>query len=212
MSHGLPVGFLFGIAKKNLDPNIQGPEDYHLRAGNEYIAAGMFVIPTGMFTLALRDAGCWRFHMDETSSFVKPVKMELPTAEKKWELSFNAGNTETFSKKVQGWIAENQSRYVFRYLGALAGDFHRLLANGGMFMYPAIVNHPDPKNNRVQGKLRLLYEANAVAFMCREAGGTAVDENGTPILDIKPENHHQRTALYVGSKKVIDSVQKVLQS
>ena len=97
VAHGLPVGFMFGIAKKNLDANIQGPEDYHLRAGNEYIAAGMFVIPTGMFTLALRDAGCWRFHMDETSSFVKPSKIELPSAEKKWELSFNAGNTETFS-------------------------------------------------------------------------------------------------------------------
>ena len=212
VAHGLPVGFMFGIAKKNLDPNIQGPEDYHLRSGREYIAAGMFVIPTGMFTLALRDAGCWRFHMDETSSFVKPVKMELPTAEKKWELSFNAGNTETFKDSVQEWIAANQSNYVFRYLGALAGDFHRLLANGGMFMYPAIVNHPDPKKNRALGKLRLLYEANVVAFMCREAGGTAVDENGTPILEIKPETHHQRTTLYVGSKKVIDSVQKVLKS
>ena len=70
VAHGLPVGFMFGIAKKNLDGSMQGSEDYHLRAGNEYIAAGMFVIPTGMFTLALRDAGCWRFHMDETSTFV----------------------------------------------------------------------------------------------------------------------------------------------
>jgi fructose-1,6-bisphosphatase I len=212
VAHGLPVGFMFGIAKKNLDVKTQGPEDYHLRAGNEYIAAGMFVIPTGMFTLALKDAGCWRFHMDETSSFVKPMKMELPTAEKKWELSFNAGNTETFSDKMQKWIAENQSKHVFRYLGALAGDFHRLLANGGMFMYPAIVNHPDPKKNRPLGKLRLLYEANVVAFMCREAGGDAINENGTPILDIPPTTHHQRTALYVGSKKMIESVQKILKA
>jgi fructose-1,6-bisphosphatase I len=212
VTHGLPVGFMFGIAKKNLEASIQGPEDFHLRAGNEYIAAGMFVIPTGMFTLALRDAGCWRFHMDETSTFVKPVKMMLPENEKKWELSYNAGNTETFSKKIQKWIVENQTDYAFRYLGALAGDFHRLLANGGMFMYPAIVNHPDPKKNRSQGKLRLMYEASVVAFMCREAGGDAVDETGTPILDAKPESHHQRTALYVGSKKLIDSVQKALKA
>jgi fructose-1,6-bisphosphatase I len=212
VAHGLPVGFMFGIAKKNLDAKIQGPEDYHLRAGNEYIAAGMFVIPTGMFTLALKDAGCWRFHMDETSSFVKPIKMELPTAEKRWELSFNAGNTETFSDKMQKWITENQSKHVFRYLGALAGDFHRLLASGGLFMYPAIINHSDPKKNRPLGKLRLMYEANVVAFMCREAGGDAIDENGTPILDIPPTTHHQRTALYVGSKKMIESIQKVLKS
>jgi fructose-1,6-bisphosphatase I len=79
-------------------------------------------------------------------------------------------------------------------------------------MYPAIVNHPDPKKNRPQGKLRLMYEANVVAFMCREAGGDALDETGTPILDIQPKTHHQRTALYVGSKKLIDSVQKALKA
>jgi fructose-1,6-bisphosphatase I len=74
VSHGLPVGFLFGIAKRNLE----GPEDEHLRAGRDYIAAGMFVIPTGTFTLALREAGAWRFHIDETMNFVRPIRMNLP--------------------------------------------------------------------------------------------------------------------------------------
>ena len=208
VSHGLPVGFLFGIAKRNLD----GPEDGHLRAGKDYIAAGMFVIPTGMFTLALREAGTWRFHIDETMNFVKPTRMILPEDKKSWELSFNEANRYTFNEKVRNWISQNENKYSFRYLGALAGDFHRLLANGGMFMYPAIVNHPDPKKNRPQGKLRLMYEASVVAFMCREAGGDAVDETGTPILDIKPKTHHQRTALYVGSKKLIKSLQEALKA
>jgi fructose-1,6-bisphosphatase I len=211
VAHGLPVGFMFGIAKRNLDGNLQGPEDFHLRSGREYIAAGMFVIPTGMFTLALRDAGCWRFHADETTTYVKPVRMTLPDNPKKWELSFNAGNTTTFSDKVQKWINENMNKYKFRYIGALAGDFHRLLSNGGLFMYPAIVNHHDPKENRPQGKLRLLYEANVVSFMCKEAGGAAIDETGTPILDIKPSKHHQRTTLYVGSKPVIEDLAKTLK-
>ena len=96
-------------------------------------------------------------------------------------------------------------------MGALAGDFHRILLNGGLFMYPAIINHPDPKKNRPQGKLRLMYEAAVVAFMCREAGGDAVDENGKPILDIHPEQPHQRTALYVGSKPLVDEITKVLK-
>jgi len=211
VAHGLPVGFMFGIAKRNLDGNLQGPEDFHLRSGREYIAAGMFVIPTGMFTLALRDAGCWRFHCDETSTYVKPVRMTLPDNPKKWELSFNAGNTSTFSDTVQKWIDANMDKYKFRYIGALAGDFHRLLSNGGLFMYPAIVNHANPKENRPQGKLRLLYEANVVSFMCKEAGGDAIDETGTRILDIKPEKHHQRTTLYVGSKPVIDDLAKALK-
>lgn len=112
---------------------------------------------------------------------------------------------------MQKWINDNLHKYKFRYIGALAGDFHRLLSNGGLFMYPAIVNHPDPKENRPQGKLRLLYEANVVAFMCREAGGDAIDETGTRILDVKPGNHHQRTTLYVGSKPIIEDLMSALK-
>jgi fructose-1,6-bisphosphatase I len=207
VSHGLPVGFLFGIAKRNLE----GTEDGHLRAGKDYIAAGMFVIPTGMFTIALREAGTWRFHIDETMNFVKPIRMTLPENTKSWELSFNEANRYTFNEAVRNWISENENKYSFRYLGALAGDFHRLLANGGMFMYPAIINHPNPKKNRPQGKLRLMYEASVVSFMCREAGGHAVDETGTPILDIEPAKLHQRTALYVGSKPLVEDITKVLR-
>ena len=202
VSHGLPVGFLFGVAKRNLD----GTEDMHLRSGNEFIAAGMFVIPTGTFTMGLKDAGTWRFHMDETMNYVRPTRILLPEKKKTWELSFNAANRRAYAEKVQAWIMENESRYAFRYLGALAGDFHRVLANGGMFMYPAIVNHPDPKKNRPEGKLRLMYEASVVAFMCREAGGLAMSEKGVPILDIKPEKPHQRCSLYVGSKGLVEDI------
>ncbi|MGA2109828.1 MAG: hypothetical protein ABSH25_19555, partial [Syntrophorhabdales bacterium] len=202
VSHGLPVGFLFGIAKRNLE----GTEDLHLRSGNEFIAAGMFVIPTGTFTMGLKDAGTWRFHMDETMNYVRPTRILLPEKKKTWELSFNAANRRAYSEKVQAWIMENENRYAFRYLGALAGDFHRILANGGMFMYPAIVNHPDPKKNRPEGKLRLMYEASVVAFMCREAGGLAMNEKGVPILDIKPEKPHQRCSLYVGSKALVEDI------
>ena len=208
VAHGLPVGFLFGIAKRNLE----GPEDYHLRAGRDFIAAGMFVIPTGTFTIALRDAGTWRFHIDETMNYVKPSRLILPEDPHDWELSFNSSNRCTFSEKVCQWIETHERQYAFRYLGALAADFHRILAKGGMFMYPAIVNHPNPKKNRPAGKLRLMYEAAVVAFMCREAGGDAVDETGTPILDIEPASHHQRTALYVGSKPLIDEIAKILRN
>jgi len=205
--HNLPIGFLFGVAKRNME----GPEDRHLRSGRDYIASGMFVIPTGTFTIALREAGCWRFHIDETQNYVRPTPMNLPQDKKSWELSFNSSNRETFAPGVQKWIAENEKKYAFRYLGALAGDFHRILTNGGLFMYPAIVNHPDPKKNRPQGKLRLVYEAAVVAFMCCEAGGEAVDEDGKSILDIIPREPHQRTALYLGSKKLVEEISGVLK-
>ncbi|MCX5811874.1 MAG: hypothetical protein NT178_04935 [Proteobacteria bacterium] len=207
VAHGLPVAFLFGIAKRNLD----GPEDGHLRAGKDFITAGMFVIPTGTFTLALKEAGTWRFHIDDTMNYVKPVRMMLPEDKKSWELSFNASNKYSYVHDVQDWISENVKKYAFRYLGALGGDFHRILSNGGMFMYPAIVNHTNPEKNKPAGKLRLMYEAAVVSFMCREAGGDAVDEKGTPIIDIQPKTHHQRTALYVGSKPLIKEITEVLR-
>lgn len=206
--HGLPVGFLFGIAKRNL----HGPEDCHLRPGRNYIAAGMFVIPTGTFTLGLKQAGTWRFHIDETMNFVRPTRIMFPEDPRTWELSFNSSSRHTYSERVQDWIRENQRKYSFRYLGALAGDFHRILANGGMFMYPAIINHPNPNKNRPNGKLRVMYEAAVAAFMAEEAGGNAVDENGMPILDIQPEYHHQRTALYVGSKPLVDDIARALRA
>jgi fructose-1,6-bisphosphatase I len=204
--YGLPVGFMFGVAKKNLE----GYDDNHLRAGRDYIAAGIFVIPTGTFTLALKDAGTWRFHIDETMEFVRPTPLTIPENTKNWELSFNSANRFTYSKSVQTWIEQNETKYAFRYIGALAADFHRTISNGGMFMYPAIVNHPDPTKNRPQGKLRLMYESAVVSFICQEAGGSAVDETGTPILDIQPKQPHQTSALYVGSKPLVESVTQAL--
>jgi len=204
--HGLPVGFLFGVAKRNLE----GPEDEHLRSGKDYIAAGMFVIPTGAFTLGLKDAGAWRFHIDETMNFVRPQRIHLPEDAAQWELCYNAANRNYYAEKVRRWLDRRQEMYAFRYLGALAGDFHRILRNGGMFLYPAIVNHPDPRKNRPEGKLRLMYEAAVVAFICREAGGYAVDERGIDILDITPANPHQRTALYLGSKPLVADIAQTL--
>jgi fructose-1,6-bisphosphatase I len=211
IKHNLPVGFMFAVAKRNLD----GPEDGHLRKGADLRAAGIFLIPNGVFTLALADTGVFRFHLDETMTYVRPDNSErliLPEDPKEWELSFNAANWRTFSAHVQGWIEEHESKYAFRYMGSLAGDFHRLLSNGGMFMYPAIVNHPKPEKNRPKGKLRLLYEANVAAFIAREAGGVAINEEGQDILEIMPESPHQRTALYVGSRPLVESIRKRLRS
>ena len=135
----------------------------------------------------------------------------MPENPKGWELSFNTSNRNTFAPHVRQWIEENEPDYAFRYMGALAGDFHRLLSSGGMFLYPAIINHPEPQKNRPKGKLRLLYEANVAAFIAREAGGMAIDEDGNDILELEPEYAHQRTALYVGSKPLVESIRDRLK-
>ncbi|HEX8945819.1 MAG TPA: hypothetical protein VF785_21945, partial [Gemmatimonadaceae bacterium] len=89
-----------------------------------------------------------------------------------------------------------------RYVGSLVADFHRNLLGGGIFAYPA--NRKTPK-----GKLRLLYEANPLAFIVEQAGGNACD-GAQRILDVQPTELHQRTPLYIGSKSEVELAQRIL--
>jgi fructose-1,6-bisphosphatase I len=89
-----------------------------------------------------------------------------------------------------------------RYVGSLVADFHRNLLGGGLFAYPA-----NRKNKR--GKLRLLYEANPLAFIVEQAGGAATD-GGERILDIQPSELHQRTPLFIGSKNDVEAARAML--
>lgn len=205
--HNLPVGFLFGIAKRNLE----GPEDYHLRRGEELIAAGMFLIPSGSLTFALKGSGAWRFIMDHSGVYIRPTRITLPTKAAIQELSFNSSYQNYYSPNVQKWITTNQSRFAFRYDGALAVDFHRLLDNGGMFMYPAIVKHPDKSKNRRDGKLRLIYECAVVSFITREAGGLGINEAGEDILSVVPTDRHQRSTLFLGNRETVESIRAMLR-
>jgi fructose-1,6-bisphosphatase I len=89
-----------------------------------------------------------------------------------------------------------------RYVGSLVADFHRNLLGGGLFAYPA-------NNRNKRGKLRLLYEANPLAFIVEQAGGAATD--GTErVLDIQPTELHQRTPLFIGSKNDVDAARTML--
>jgi len=89
--------------------------------------------------------------------------------------------------------------YSFRYIGSMVADFHRTLLRGGVFMYPPTKSNP-------QGKLRLLYEANPIAFIAEQAGGIATNSE-TRILDLQPTGIHQRTPLIVGSKVEMEALQ-----
>ncbi len=206
IKHSLPVGFLFAIAKRNLD----GEEKCELRAGKDFIASGMFLIPSGLFTFALKGSGAWRFILDETGVYVRPKRLFLPEVSKTWELSWNESNRNTFKPEVSTWLEQHKEKYNFRYAGSLVVDFHRLLHNGGMFCYPSIVNHQDKTKNKAEGKLRLMYEAAVIAFIANEAGGTAVDEKGNNVLEVQPNDRHQRSALYVGNKKLVEDIRNTL--
>jgi len=117
--------------------------------------------------------------------------------------SMNEGNISQCDESVQKYIRwcqeedKNTNRpYSGRYIGSLVADFHRNLLKGGIYIYPGTKKAPE-------GKLRLLYEANPLAFLCEQAGGIATDGKNN-ILDIVPTKLHQRVPLFIGSKKMVE--------
>jgi fructose-1,6-bisphosphatase I len=117
--------------------------------------------------------------------------------------SVNEANAAGWPEEYRGYVemlrtGGLQREYSSRYIGSLVADFHRTLLKGGVFLYPPTLKQP-------KGKLRLLYEANPLAFIAEQAGGMATHGAGR-ILDIKPEGIHQRTPFCVGSKREMETL------
>jgi fructose-1,6-bisphosphatase I len=119
--------------------------------------------------------------------------------------SVNEGNFWQWEESLRDYIryVHRSEGYTARYGGALVGDFHRILFQGGVFLYPGTVKQP-------QGKLRLLYESAPLAFLMEQAGGRA--STGTQdILDVVPTKLHERSPLIVGSKENVAMVESFIQ-
>lgn len=123
----------------------------------------------------------------------------MPEAGKMY--SINEAYRNQFPEGIQqylDWTKTKDAGYSLRYIGSLVADFHRTLLKGGVFLYP-------PTKEAPAGKLRLLYEANPLAFIAEQAGGAATD-GATRMLDKVPTSLHERTPLIIGSKAEVDRV------
>jgi fructose-1,6-bisphosphatase I len=110
----------------------------------------------------------------------------------------NEANAASFPGRYRSYIEQLRADgYSSRYIGSLVADFHRTLLKGGVFLYPPTIGHP-------RGKLRLLYEANPLAFLAEQAGGVATDGKRR-ILDIEPTEIHQRTPLVIGGRSEVEA-------
>ena len=135
---------------------------------------------------------------------------DIKTPEDGTIYSINEGNYEKFPVGVKKYIKYCQETdkktdrpYTSRYIGSLVADFHRNLLKGGIFIYPETKTHPN-------GKLRLLYECNPIAFIAEQAGGVASDGERR-ILELMPESIHQRIPFYVGSKNMMRKITEFLK-
>jgi fructose-1,6-bisphosphatase I len=190
------VGTIFSIFRR--------PEDMHedpvkavLQPGMKQVAAGYVVYGSSTIFVYTAGRGVFGFTLDPSvGAFVLAYEnMKMPKQGKYY--SVNEANANAFPANYREYLAwmrngELGHQYSSRYVGSLVADFHRTLLKGGVFLYPPTNSHPN-------GKLRLLYEANPLAFIAEQAGGMATNGHKR-IMDIQPESIHERTPLVIGSK------------
>lgn len=168
-----------------------------LQPGSEQVAAGYVLYGSSTMLVYTTGHGVNGFTYEPTLGeyFLSHPDMKMPEDGRVY--SVNEGLSNSFSPAVQSYIRHcKDSAYTARYIGSLVADFHRNMLKGGIYIYPA--THKDRN-----GKLRLMYECNALAFLAEQAGGTATDGK-VRILDIVPERLHQRTPFYVGSLRMVE--------
>ncbi|AOS82983.1 fructose-bisphosphatase [Chlorobaculum limnaeum] len=193
------VGTIFSIYRIKSDDPGKASLDDCLQKGAEQIAAGYVIYGSSVVMVYTTGHGVHGFTYDPTIGEFLLSHENIVTPERGKYYSANEGSWHEFNegtKRFLDYLKEEDKAtgrpYSTRYIGSFVADFHRNLLTGGVFIYPATKKH---KN----GKLRLMYEANPMAFICEQAGGRATDGERR-ILDIQPEELHQRTPLYIGSK------------
>jgi fructose-1,6-bisphosphatase I len=205
----ISVGTIFSVLRcpKNPDGSIcEATEQAFLQPGRAQVAAGFAVYgPTTVFVLTVGD-GVYGFTLDrETYTFVMTHE-NIRIPEDTQEFAINASNARRWEAPVKRYIDEclagrdgpRGKDFNMRWVASMVADVFRVLSRGGVFMYPR-----DAKNK--EGRLRLMYEANPMAFIVEQAGGAATDGLNR-ILEIQPQRLHQRIAVVLGSKNEVEKV------
>jgi fructose-1,6-bisphosphatase I len=191
------IGSIFGIYKKvsNGVPSVADA----LQTGRKLVAAGYTLYGSAtMFVLALQTGGVNGFTYDPSIGEFLLTDSQMQIPDRGNIYSINEGYFSQWDTSVQEYIQAKKDPtkgkpYGARYVGSMVADVHRTIKYGGIFIYPATTSS---KN----GKLRLLYECNPMAFVIEKAGGKASAGKNLEILDIVPSAIHQRSPIYLGSR------------
>ena len=203
----VPVGTIFSIVPRVSSGTHATTKDF-LQPGSKQIAAGYVIYGSSTMLVYTTGRGVHGFTLDPAIGEFLLSHPNIKTPATGRYLSVNDSYQQLWDEPVKQLMRRlrglegKRAPMNVRYVGSLVADFHRNLLGGGIFCYPA--NSKSPK-----GKLRLLYEANPLALLVEQAGGTAVD-GAQRILDVKPTELHQRTPLYIGSRNEVDLATQVL--
>ena len=204
------VGSIFSIYRRKSPMGGPANLDDFLQPGVEQVAAGYVIYGSSTVLVYSTGHGVNGFTLDPSIGVfcLSHRDMKIPANGKIY--SINEGNYVHFHEGVKRYIKycqeineEDGRPYTSRYIGSLVSDFHRNLLKGGIYIYPTGTTSPN-------GKLRLLYECNPLAYLVEQAGGKASDGYNR-ILDIKPTALHQRVPYFVGSPVMVDMAEKFMK-
>jgi len=203
------VGSIFSIYRRKEKEGQPVAIHEVLQYGHEQIAAGYVIYGSSTMLVYTTGKGVNGFTLDPSIGefCLSHPDMKIPEEGKTY--SINEGNYLRFPQYVKDYIKYcqmedpiSQRPYTSRYIGSMVADLHRTMIIGGIFLYPETQQYP-------QGKLRLLYECNPMAFIIEQAGGKALSGQER-ILDIQPTQLHKRSPIVIGSKKMVEKVEEFL--
>ena len=199
------IGTIFSVYRRKSAPGEEVGQQDFLQKGVEQVAAGYVIYGSSTMLVYTAGNGVNGFTLDPSIGefclshplISTPSQGKIYSVNEGYYVNFPDG-VKKFIKYCQEKDEETKRPFTSRYIGSLVADVHRNLLKGGIFIYPQTSSHPN-------GKLRLMYECNPMAFIAEQAGGMATNVK-MRILDIEPENIHQRTPFYTGSKNMIDKI------
>lgn len=197
------IGTIFSVYRRKSAVGTPISQEDILQKGREQVAAGYILY--GSSTMLVYTTGhgvnCFTYEPSLGEYFLSKERLIMPEDGKIY--SINEGSANSFSEGVKSYVQYcKDNTYTARYIGSLVADFHRNMLKGGVYIYPATKKDPI-------GKLRLMYECNALAFVAEQAGGKATNGHQR-ILDMQPVSLHQRVPFYVGSRKMVEKAESFL--
>ncbi|MBQ9407058.1 MAG: class 1 fructose-bisphosphatase [Desulfovibrio sp.] len=202
------VGTIFSILRRPEGRSGEVSMDEVLQPGLKQVGAGYILYGPATMLVLSTGQGVHGFTLDPGVGEFLLSHPDMRIPEQGHMYSVNGGNWKYWdeaTREAVSWFRTSETPagkpYSARYVGALVADFHRTLIYGGIYMYP-----PDAK--KPNGKLRLMCEANPLAFLAEQAGGKASDGYGR-ILERVPDKLHARTPLFIGSVKDVEAVEKI---
>jgi len=201
------VGTIFSIYRRKSKIGTEVSIEDFLQSGRFQVAAGYIIYGTSTMLFYTTGKGVNGFTLNPAIGTFYHSHSNVQIPKNGNIYSINEGNYLQFPDYVKKYIKfcqeeEDERPFTSRYIGSLVSDFHRNMIKGGIFLYPQTAKNPN-------GKLRLLYECNPIAFICEQAGGLAINGEKN-ILDIEPKELHERTPFYCGSEKMIQQFQKFI--